>query len=66
MSRDDIIQNVKDAKFQFEFMALMLLSGRNEKVAEAYEKWDHQAGTNRDIACEITGMAQIVTEDSDV
>ena len=50
MSRDDIIQNVKDAKFQFEFMALMLLAGRNEKVAEAYE-------------CGITKLAQIANED---
>jgi len=53
MSRDDIIQTVKDAKFQFEFMALMLLAGRNEKVAEAYE-------------CGITKLTQIVEEDSDV
>ena len=52
MSRDDIIQAVKDAKFQFEFMALMLLAGRNEKVAEAYE-------------CGITKLAQIVRENDD-
>ena len=26
MSRDDMIQNAKDAKFQIEFMAMMLLS----------------------------------------
>jgi len=38
MSRDDIIQNVKDAKFQIEFMALMLLSGRKDEAATAYEK----------------------------
>lgn len=37
MSRDDIIQNVKDAKFQIEFMALMLLSDRKDKAADAYE-----------------------------
>ena len=37
MSRDDIIQNVKDAKFQIEFMALMLLSDRQDKAAAAYE-----------------------------
>ena len=38
MSRDDIIQNVKDAKFQIEFMALMLLSDRTDEAATAYEK----------------------------
>tara|TARA_Y100000289_G_C3832619_1_gene104387 strand:- start:52 stop:291 length:240 start_codon:yes stop_codon:yes gene_type:complete len=38
MSRDDIIENVKDAKFQIEFMALMLLSSRHDKAAAAYEK----------------------------
>tara|TARA_R100000353_G_scaffold40730_1_gene32290 strand:- start:261 stop:422 length:162 start_codon:yes stop_codon:yes gene_type:complete len=53
MSRDDIIQNVKDAKFQIEFMALMLLSSRHDKAAEAYE-------------CAVTKLAEIVTEDSDV
>ena len=37
MSRDDIIQNVKDAKFQIEFMALMLLADRKDKAADAYE-----------------------------
>ena len=38
MSRDDIIQNVKDAKFQIEFMAMMLLSSRHDMAAAAYEK----------------------------
>lgn len=38
MSRDDIIENVKDAKFQIEFMALMLLSDRTDEAATAYEK----------------------------
>ena len=38
MSRDDMIQNVKDAKFQIEFMALMLLSSRHDMAAAAYEK----------------------------
>ena len=39
MSRDDIIQNVKDAKFQIEFMALMLLSSRHDiRCAAAYRK----------------------------
>tara|TARA_Y100000361_G_C11040574_1_gene279687 strand:+ start:482 stop:727 length:246 start_codon:yes stop_codon:yes gene_type:complete len=38
MSTDDIIQNVKDAKFQIEFMALMLLSDRTDEAATAYEK----------------------------
>ena len=32
MSRDDIIENVKDAKFQIEFMALMLLSDRTDEA----------------------------------
>ena len=38
MSKDDIIQNVKDAKFQIEFMALMLLSDRTDEAATAYEQ----------------------------
>jgi len=53
MSRDDIIQNVKDAKFQIEFMALMLLSSRHDKAAAAYE-------------CALAKLSEIVGEDSDV
>jgi len=52
MSKDDIIQNVKDAKFQFEFMALMLLSDRKDKAADAYE-------------CGITKLSEIVRRDGD-
>ena len=52
MSRDDIIRTVKDAKFQFEFMALMLLSDRKDKAADAYE-------------CGITKLAQIVRKNDD-
>lgn len=33
-----MIQNARDAKFQIEFMAMMLLAGRKEMAAEAYEK----------------------------
>lgn len=50
MSRDDIIQNVKDAKFQIEFMALMLLSDRQDKAAAAYE-------------CALAKLSEIVGED---
>ena len=53
MSRDDIIQNAKDAKFQIEFMALMLLSSRHDKAAAAYE-------------CALAKLSEIVREDSDV
>ena len=52
MSRDDIIQTVKDAKFQIEFMALMLLSSRHDMAAAAYEK-------------AIAKLSEIVGEDSD-
>jgi hypothetical protein len=37
MSKEQIIQNAKDAKFQIEFMALMLLSDRKDEAATAYE-----------------------------
>jgi len=53
MSRDDIIQNAKDAKFQIEFMAMMLLSSRHDKAAVAYEK-------------ALAKLAEIVEGDSDV
>jgi len=52
MSRDDMIQNVKDAKFQIEFMALMLLSSRHDMAAAAYEK-------------ALAKLSEIVGEDSD-
>ncbi len=52
MSRDDNIQNVKDAKFQIEFMALMLLSDRQDKAAAAYE-------------CALAKLSEIVGEVSD-
>ena len=69
MSRDDIIQNVKDAKFQIEFMALMLL--RQKRNGRSVRVRDHQAGTNRKGGyrrrCLRDHQAgQIVGEDSDV
>ena len=38
MNRKQMIQNARDAKFQIELMAVMLLAGRKEIAAEAYEK----------------------------
>ena len=38
MNREQMIQNARDAKFQIEFMAMMLLAGRQEMASEAYEK----------------------------
>jgi len=38
MTCEQMIQNARDAKFQIEFMAMMLLAGRKEMAAEAYEK----------------------------
>ena len=52
MSRDDMIQNAKDAKLQIEFMAMMLLSSRNDMAAAAYEK-------------AIAKLSKSVGEDSD-
>ena len=53
MSKKDMIQNAKDAKFQIEFMALMLLSSRHDKAAAAYE-------------CALAKLSEIIGEDSDV
>ena len=38
MTREQTIQNARDAKFQIEFMAMMLLSDRKEMASEAYQK----------------------------
>jgi len=32
-----LLVEAKAAKFKFEYMAMMLLAGRDEKAAEAYE-----------------------------
>tara|TARA_X000001316_G_C908875_1_gene24746 strand:+ start:443 stop:592 length:150 start_codon:yes stop_codon:yes gene_type:complete len=38
MTQQDMIEGAKRAKFRIEFMAMMLLAGRKDKAAEAYEE----------------------------
>jgi hypothetical protein len=38
MTQQDMIEGAKRAKFRIEFMAMMLLAGRNDEAAEAYEE----------------------------
>ena len=53
MSKEDMIQNAKDAKFQVEFMALMVMADRRDKAAQA-------------CACALAKLSEIIGEDSDV
>jgi hypothetical protein len=38
MTQQDMIEGAKRAKFRIEFMAMMLIAGRNDEAAEAYEE----------------------------
>ena len=38
MTQQDMIEGAKRAKFKIEFMAMMLLAGRKDEAAEAYEE----------------------------
>ena len=38
MTQEEMIEGAKRAKFKIEFMALMLISDRKDKAAEAYEE----------------------------
>jgi|TARA_R100000149_G_C5832550_1_gene107584 hypothetical protein len=53
MSKEDMIQNAKDAKFQIEFMALMVMADRRAEAAQACVR-------------AIAKLSEIIGEDSDV
>lgn len=38
MTQQDMIEGAKRAKFRIEFMAILLIAGRNDEAAEAYEE----------------------------
>lgn len=51
MTQQDMIELAKQAKFQVEFMALMVMADRRDKAAEA-------------CACALAKLSEIIGEES--